>query len=177
MSTNSHAAFYGDPIGTLPRHNDRIDRTACTGAGPSFLASNYRHGRLYSTNYWETDLARCGAFFLSIHADKVCVLVPQQFVREVKREVRTSRRVQVDMAPHRPAPGQPPFGYRLIFDDGSDNPFFLAVGSGQFDRVLPVSAQGKPLRVELYSRGPKRFASFAATFQVLDHIVELDAHR
>jgi len=176
MSNNPHMA-YGDPLGALPPHNDRIDITASTGAGPSFLASNYRHGRLYSSNFWETDLARCGVFYLSIHADKVCVLVPQQFVREVKREVRTARRVQVDMAPHRPAPGQPPFGYRLIFDDGSDNPFFLAVGSGQFDGVLPASAQGKPLCVELYGRGPKRFASFAATFRVLGHIAELDPHR
>jgi hypothetical protein len=134
--------------------------------GPSVLEIVNNGGLIASSNYWDTAFSQTGGMFLSFNARTARLLVPAAHVAALKTELRGARRVQLDMGPCPIGdPRFPPWAYRLIFDDRSDCPFFILVGPGQFDRVVPGREHGTEVRVDLYGPGPRRIATFPATFR------------
>jgi hypothetical protein len=84
-----------------------------------------------STNYWQTEQAQKGLFFLSINAGCMRLLVPNtqlgmlRDMTENVREVVLTRGTLDGVAD----------AVELMFEDGSDTPFYMHIGPAQADRM------------------------------------------
>lgn len=81
------------------------------------------------TNYWTTEQAKKGFFFLSTNAGEIRLLVPEA-ARGHLKEMRTGKCITIEESLHDSR------CVDIIFEDGTDMPFFLAVDKQQIDRVL-----------------------------------------
>lgn len=73
--------------------------------------------------------AQRGLLYVSANAGVLRVLVPEA-TENLLPEMATGKRVTIE------ASMQDPRCWDLVFEDGSDAPFFLAVDKRQFDRAL-----------------------------------------
>lgn len=105
---------------------------------------------LISTNYWETELALAGYFFVTANAGCLRVLVPPMHENSIQ-EMRTGRRVLIE-----PSIYEPRVALDFIFDDGTKNPFTLSIERAMMDRRLQpgrctvaiLSQKGKQLELD-----------------------------
>lgn len=87
-------------------------------------------GRLIrSTNYWDSEHARLGYFFLSWNAGAARLLVPDSQTSQIK-EMRTG---DVVIISREPLEGRP--ATLIIFDDHTQEPYSVHVLDEQSDRV------------------------------------------
>lgn len=93
-----------------------------------------------STNYWQTEHAMAGLFYLSWNAGAGRLLVPD-LMRGELREMRSARLVIVSSGPWTDQGGRP--AMELLWEDGSDNPYCLHLVREQTDRTIPEADQGK----------------------------------
>lgn len=99
-----------------------------------------------STNYWDMEHAKKGYFYCSINAGAFRLLVPwlQEFSLN---EMKTASEVIISRGPW-PEGGKPD-ALEILFEDGTDTPFALHLGSEQVDH-MPLDAdrdrQGQPPR-------------------------------
>lgn len=122
-------------------------------------------GRLKSTNYWQTPLACQGGFLLSQNHKAFQLLVPAALVREFRRELRGTREVIVSRGPW-PQAGVSD-AIELLFEDGSQSPFSVALQLEQCTAVPPASDSGRSdLRCIVYGPGLIALGEFAAKFRV-----------
>jgi hypothetical protein len=84
-----------------------------------------------ATNYFESEYARRGSFYLTLNAGAFRLLVPPVHESAVA-EFRTAREVIVSRGPW-PAEGRKD-ALEILFDDHTDNPFSLHFGAEQVDR-------------------------------------------
>jgi hypothetical protein len=84
---------------------------------------------LTSTNYWHSPLAEAGKMYLSLNARCFRLLLPPMMQAAIP-EMATGKFVRVFRAP-------PPHALRLMFDDGTDNPYQVHLSVQQID-VLPA---------------------------------------
>lgn len=96
---------------------------------------------LTSTNYWQTEHASTGLLYLSGNAGALRLLVPEA-AEGLLAEMRTGKRVTIEPSLHLPD-GQ---CVDLVFEDGTDSPFSVAVDLKQIDRPLQRGA-GIPFTV------------------------------
>ncbi len=98
------------------------------------------------TNFWETQIARKGFFFLSINGGAARLLVPENF--QSLQAITTcdyvimTRGLWCRMQ-----------SYELLFEDHSDTPFMLHMTYDTFDRLLPASEAGSDFPLLVYVRG------------------------
>lgn len=85
-------------------------------------------------NFWATEMARAGKFYVSTNAGVFRLIVPQQHVGSV-REMRTATTVVVSRGPLTLQEQQVPDALEILFDDGTDDPFSLHLSAGQVDRM------------------------------------------
>jgi hypothetical protein len=91
---------------------------------------------IVSTNYWDTNYARKGYVFLSINAGTCRLLVPEAMLAAIP-EWRAAREVIVSKGPW-PDQGKAE-ALELLFEDDSDSPYALHIGTNQVDRIpLPA---------------------------------------
>jgi hypothetical protein len=83
-----------------------------------------------STNFWETALAQTGNVFLSLNADCFRLLLPES-VEDKLIEMQTARTVVVSRGPW-PAGGKVD-AVEVLFDDGTETPFVIHIGTEQVD--------------------------------------------
>ncbi len=85
--------------------------------------------RITSTSYWDTDHASAGLCYLSANAGTWRLLVPEA-AEGALREMRTGTRATIE--PSIQAPGC----WDVVFEDGTDSPFALAIDRRQVDRAM-----------------------------------------
>lgn len=83
-----------------------------------------------STNYWESDHAAQGLCYLSGNAGTLRLLVPDM-AESMLPEMKTGRSASIEPSVHKP--GQ---CWDVVFEDGTDFPFSIAIDKRQVDRVL-----------------------------------------
>ncbi|OLP04598.1 hypothetical protein BLL52_4135 [Rhodoferax antarcticus ANT.BR] len=82
------------------------------------------------TNYWDSEHARCGFCYLSANAGVWRLLVPPEG-EVMLAEMKTGRSVSIEPSLHEPGRC-----WDVVFNDGSDAPFFVAVDKQQVDRAM-----------------------------------------
>lgn len=90
-----------------------------TNAGPNIT----------STNYWDSEHANAGLCYLSGNAGTWRLLVPEA-AEGLLAEMRTGRRATIE--PSVQASGC----WDVVFEDGSDTPFSIAIDKRQTDRAM-----------------------------------------
>lgn len=94
---------------------------------------------LVATNYWDSEHAARGLCYLSANAGALRLLVPSA-AGDMLADMRTGKRVTIEPSAH--AAGL----IDIVFDDGTDAPFALAIDPQQIDRPL-ASGRGVPFTV------------------------------
>lgn len=91
-----------------------------------------------STNYWESEHAANGYFFVSWNAGAARLLVPDS-QKAMLRDMRGAREVIISRGPWK-NDGRDML--ELLFEDDSDEPLVLHIDQQQADRAVPESEQG-----------------------------------
>lgn len=105
--------------------------------------------RVLNTNYWISEHAEAGLFFLTWNACAGRLLVPDVQERAL-REMRGASMVIVSSGPWSEHGGRP--ALELLFEDGSDAPFCLHLVAEQTDRMLPDTNQGGGFVITAWTR-------------------------
>lgn len=105
------------------------------------------------TNYWYTDQAKAGYFFLSWNAGAGRLLVPDSQLAAL-REMESAGMVIVSAGKWSAEGGRD--ALELLFEDGSDHPFCLHLVSEQTDRMLPDTDQGGGFVITAWTRSGER---------------------
>lgn len=82
------------------------------------------------TNFWQTDMAKSGMFFLSANAGAFRLLVPLLMTREIE-EFQTAKDIILTRGFWPESKGE---GMEILFDDGTDNPYSMHLSANQLDR-------------------------------------------
>jgi len=82
------------------------------------------------TNYWDTEHAHSGYCFLSGNAGAWRLLVPPE-AEVMLAEMKTGKSASIEPSVHRP--GQ---CWDVVFEDGTQSPFSVAIDRKQLDRKL-----------------------------------------
>jgi hypothetical protein len=85
-----------------------------------------------ATNFWRTDMARAGQFYLTIHAGAFRLLVPSQHLDTVC-DMRAAHTCVVSRGPS-PALRLPD-ALDILFDAGTQDPFSLPLAPDTVDRM------------------------------------------
>lgn len=83
-----------------------------------------------STNYWQTDHAAKGLCYLSANAGAWRLLVPPA-AEHYLAEMRTGKSAAIE-----PSIQMPGRCWDVVFEDGTDSPFALAIDKQQTDRAM-----------------------------------------
>jgi hypothetical protein len=95
----------------------------------------HNHGPLVlRSNYWQTDVAAAGKYYVSVNAGAVRLLVPNS-QREVLNDMRAARQIVLSRGPWLAM--NLPEAVELLFDDGTESPFALHLSPESFD-LLPA---------------------------------------
>jgi len=100
-----------------------------------------------STNYWHSDYAKNGKYFLSWNAGTARLLMPNICINHLN-EMKTAEYVIISRGFWS---AQGTDGLELLFEDNSDNPFLLTIASEQTDRTLPDDNQGGGFEVVVWT--------------------------
>ncbi|GAP37912.1 hypothetical protein ABXN37_22585 [Piscinibacter sakaiensis] len=100
-----------------------------------------------ATNYWETKQASAGLCYLTANAGTWRLLVPEA-AEGALEEMRTGRTATIE--PSLQLPGR---AWDVVFEDGTDAPFSIAIDRRQVDRPMTAgrcrlavwTARGKQL--------------------------------
>lgn len=112
-----------------------------------------------STNFFESDMARDGTFFISTNAGCFRVLVPAGLDSYVM-DMATGFRCEIERVTLQ---GQD--GLRVWFLDGSDSPFRIESTSEAIDRFPADQDTGRDaLTVAIYLSGPRKVLELPATY-------------
>ncbi len=115
-------------------------------------------GAIQETNYFDSEHAKSGLFFVSWNASVARVLVPDGRM-DVIDEMRTGRICVISRGLLNRVDA-----LELMFDDGSDSPFALHVDMRQTDRAVPDDH--KPFTVAAWTRAGK-VAEWPAKYRVV----------
>jgi hypothetical protein len=102
------------------------------------------------TNYWQSEHARRGYVYLSWNDGAARLLVPQALEVELA-EMRAAISVIVSRGHMNGRDA-----LELLFEDGSDNPYCIHLGSEQTDRLLPASEQGRSFDFTVWTANGKQ---------------------
>jgi hypothetical protein len=128
----------------MPWYRMRVDASG-------FLTIQSDGPRIISTNYWESEPARAGAFFVSTNSGTFRLLLPSQLEASLAA-MRTAKEVIISRGPW-------PHAHRadaleLLFEDNSDTPFALHVGIEQVDRMPLDTDAGRQCMCTVWTAGP-----------------------
>ena len=86
---------------------------------------------LVSTNYWQTEHANVGLLYVTINAGAIRLLVPEA-AEGFLAEMGTAGSVTIERSIRAEAKGC----VDIVFEDGTDSPFSVAIDERQIDRAL-----------------------------------------
>lgn len=105
------------------------------------------------TNYWDSEQAKEGFYYLSWNAGAARLLVPDA-VKSSIREMKTGKYVIISRGPWKEHDDID--ALELMFEDDSDSPFTLILAAGQTDRMLPETDQGGGFYLIVFTRGGEK---------------------
>ena len=105
---------------------------------------------IVSTNYFETEYARRGVFYLSANAGAFRLLVPPQH-ESVVNEFLTANEVIISRGPWPEQRRKD--AIEILFDDHTDSPYVLHFGMEQVDRVPPKEDASKNWTFSVWIKG------------------------
>lgn len=114
------------------------------GAGAFKVRIQNDGPRVVSTDYWQTEHAARGLVYVSGNAGVWRLLLPRA-AHGCLPGIRTGKSVSIE-----PSLQEPARCWDVVFEDGSDSPFFIAVDSRQFDRAVEP---GRNVRLTIYPEG------------------------
>jgi len=116
----------------------------------TLLEIRNRGQAILSTNYWDSDHAKAGYFYLSWNAGAGRLLVPDS-QKATLRKMKGAREVIVSRGPWLDQGGRE--ALELLWEDGSDSPFCIRLVAEQTDRLIPDTDQGGGFVVTAWTRG------------------------
>jgi len=125
------------------------------------------NGRLISTAYWGSDGCKNGAFFLAFNKGIYSLLVPEQG-KELLDELKSSYPSSVVIS--RGVYNGKPNTYEIMFDDGSDTPYRLQLGSNQVFPAPEDNDTGWKGSFYIYADGLDKFSACCRNvyFRIVD---------
>lgn len=114
---------------------------------------------LKSTNYWQTDNAAAGLFFLSTNAGCVRLLVPPRKRPEIADMTRNVREIVLTRGMFEGVADT----VEIMFEDGSETPFCIHIDPKQVDRLWLPADQAKRWRFAIWTEQGK-VAEFARCY-------------
>jgi len=105
--------------------------------------------RIISTNYWDTEHAKKGYFYLSWSAGAGRILIPDT-QKSVLREMKPATEVIVSRGPWAENDGRE--ALELLWEDGSDTPYVITLVTEQCDRLIPDTDQGGGFVIAAWTR-------------------------
>jgi hypothetical protein len=100
-----------------------------------------------ATNYWASEHARAGFFYLSGNAGVWRLLVPTTYAHALLAEIKTATHVVLEQS-QRTADC-----VDVVFEDGTDTPYVVTIDKKQSDRGLGPSG---PCRVAIWTAEGKQ---------------------
>lgn len=123
------------------------------------------------TNYWDSDMAKDGNFFLSWNAGAARLLVPDS-LKSTIYEMQTGNHVVISRGPW--AQQNERDALELMFDDFSDRPFFITICTEQTDRLTPYTDQNSDFDIVLWTRDGEHLR-LPGKYRVVDQLPCLKA--
>lgn len=136
----------------------------------AMLIITNRGPELADTNYFDSEHAARGLFYLSWNAGVGRLLVPDASLPALK-EMATAQYVIVSRGPW-PEQGKTE-GIELLFEDNSDSPYCLHLSVEQCDRLLPDLDQGGGFEIVAWARNGKT-KSWPGKYRKVEQIPCLD---
>jgi len=116
----------------------------------NFIVMGNKGQAIASTNYFDSEHASRGFFYLSWNAGAGRLLVPDSQKRTVM-EMRSAKYVIVSSGPWIEQGGVS--AHELLFEDNSETPFVIIIPSSQCDRLLPATDEGARFYISVWTRG------------------------
>ncbi len=101
------------------------------------------------TNYWQSEYFHSGYALLSWNAGVARLLLPDA-LKPGLRDMKTAKHVIISHGPMLQAGGR--YGLEILFDDFSDQPYALSMGTEQALQV-PADAVRENFRLTVWTRG------------------------
>lgn len=101
------------------------------------------------TNYFESEYAKRGIFYVSVNAGAFRLLVPPQYESAIP-EFLTAREVVVSRGPW--PENRRADAIEILFDDHTDSPYALHFGTEQIDRLPPKEDSGRDWQFSAWTR-------------------------
>lgn len=131
-----------------------------------FITIGNKEQAIISTNYWESEYAEKGLFFLSWNAGAARLLIPDS-QKMCLREMKHAREVVISRGPWEAHGNRD--SLEIMWEDDSDNPFTLTILQQQSDRIVPVTDCEKPFAITAWTRkGLKN--RWLARYRVVDRL-------
>lgn len=124
-----------------------------------------------ATNYWDSEHAKAGYFYLSWNAGAARLLVPDVH-KPALRDMRGAKYVIISRGPWAEHGGRE--AIELLWEDNSDSPFAIHLVTEQTDRSVPESDQGSGLVVTAWTRGGQK-GRWPGRYRLVQRIPCLDA--
>jgi hypothetical protein len=128
-----------------------------TASHQSMLTIKNNEQEIIETNFWRTEYARRGVFYLSANAGAFRLLVPQAH-ESALAEFRTAKEVVISRGPWTAQGGRD--ALEILFDDGSDDPYALHLDAKQLDRIPATDDAGKDFVFTAWTWAGKPICAF-----------------
>ncbi len=122
--------------------------------------------QITDTNYWNHDYCKKGYFFLSWNAGACRLLVPDDQKNNIT-EMETGKEIIISRGLLNGKES-----YEILFEDFSDSPFSIHVGTDQSDRLIPF-IKGK-FTFSIWTKEGK-VKSFKARYRIVEKLPCLKA--
>ncbi len=119
--------------------------------------------KVVKTNFWDTQKAKEGYFYLSWNAGAARLLIPDN-QQVVIKEMKTAKEVIISRGIL-----QGEDALELLFEDNTDCPFSIHITTSLTDRLLPETDQGEGFEVVLWTRSGIE-GSFKGKYRVVDSL-------
>ena len=126
--------------------------------------------QIIKTDYWGSEHAANGYFYLSWNAGCARLLVPDP-VKSSLHEMKSAREVIISRGPWTEQDGRE--ALELLFEDGSDAPFSIHLLAEQCDRLIPDVDQGSGFAVAAWTRGGLK-QRWKGRYRIVDALPCLD---
>ncbi|WP_058532863.1 hypothetical protein [Legionella saoudiensis] len=103
---------------------------------------------LQRTDYFDSQAAKEGEFYLSWNAGCARLLIPDN-QKHLLSEMRSTKSVSISLIPG---------GLEIIFDDETDSPFVIQIAKEQTDRIISSDELGNKIQFSVYVRLGEKFA-------------------
>ena len=140
--------------------------------GMDIFAIGIRGPEIAGTDYWDSNLANLGMFFLSWNAGTARLLVPDCQIHQIKK-MNTGKYVVISYGPWKKY-GQDYNSFELMFEDHSESPFSTILGSAQTDQMPTEPENRTGFSVTVWSRTGVQL-KLPGLFRVVDELPCLNA--